>query len=78
MASSPRESFWPRALGNEIGIAAWSTDRGIEPFVDPIHLLPYDNRSWFAPKFGDWYSSRGQRGERPGGDLARAQETRKR
>jgi peptide/nickel transport system substrate-binding protein len=72
--SSPRESFWPRALGNEIGIAVWNTDRGIEPFVDPIYLLPFDNRSWFAPKLGDWYSSRGQKGERPEGTLAKAQE----
>jgi peptide/nickel transport system substrate-binding protein len=72
--SSLRESFWPRALGNEIGIAAWNTDRGIEPFVDPIYLVAFDNRSWFAPKVGDWYSSRGLKGERPSGDLARAQE----
>src|SRR5262249_2946381 len=39
--SSLRESFWPRALGNEIGIAVWPTDRGIEPFVDPIYLVPF-------------------------------------
>jgi peptide/nickel transport system substrate-binding protein len=72
--SSQRESFWPRALDNQVGIAVWGTDRALEPFVDPIYLLPYDNRSWFAPKVGDWYSSRGQKGEKPEGDMARALE----
>jgi peptide/nickel transport system substrate-binding protein len=70
--SSQRESFWPRALDNQVGIAVWGTDRALEPFVDPIYLLPYDNRSWFAPKVGDWYSSRGSKGEKPDGDMAKA------
>jgi len=72
--SSQRESFWPRALDNQVGIAVWGTDRALEPFVDPIYLLPYDNRSWFAPKIGDWYSSRGAKGEKPSGDMATALE----
>jgi peptide/nickel transport system substrate-binding protein len=72
LKSSQRESFWPRALDNQVGIAVWGTDRALEPFVDPIYLLPYDNRSWFAPKVGDWYSSRGAKGEKPDGDMAKA------
>ena len=72
--SSPRESFWPRALGNDVAIAVWGTDRAIQPFVDPIYVLPYDNRSWFAPKIGDWYSSRGAKGQKPEGDFAQALE----
>jgi peptide/nickel transport system substrate-binding protein len=74
LKSSPRESFWPRALGNEIQIAMWATDRSLEPFVDPIYLLPFDNRSWFAPNFGTWFNTRGQKGEQPTGDLAKGQE----
>ncbi|MBV8719226.1 MAG: ABC transporter substrate-binding protein [Chloroflexi bacterium] len=72
LKSSQRESFWPRALDNQVGIAVWGTDRALEPFVDPIYLLPYDNRSWFAPKVGDWYSSRGAKGEKPEADMAKA------
>jgi peptide/nickel transport system substrate-binding protein len=72
--SSQRESFWPRALDNQVGIAVWGTDRALEPFVDPIYLLPYDNRSWMAPKVGDWYSTRGAKGEKPEGDMAKALE----
>src|SRR5262249_14888039 len=30
-----RDLYWPRATGNEVQIATWSGDRGIEPFVDP-------------------------------------------
>jgi peptide/nickel transport system substrate-binding protein len=72
--SSQRESFWPRALDNDVAIAVWGTDRALEPFVDPIYVLPYDNRSWFAPLVGDWYSSRGQKGQKPEGDLAKSLE----
>src|SRR4030095_15672005 len=46
----------------------------LEPFVDPIYILPYDNRSWFAPRVGDWYSSRGAKGQKPEGDLAKSLE----
>jgi peptide/nickel transport system substrate-binding protein len=70
--SSPRDTFWPRALDNDVAIATWGTDRALEPFVDPIYVLPYDNRSWFAPKIGDWFSSRGERGQKPEGDVAKA------
>ena len=72
--SSQRESYWPRALDNDVAVAVWGTDRALEPFVDPIYMLPYDNRSWFAPRVGDWYSSRGQnpKGQKPEGDLAKA------
>jgi peptide/nickel transport system substrate-binding protein len=72
--SSQRESFWPRALDNDVAIAVWGTDRSLEPFVDPIYVLPYDNRSWFAPQIGDWYSTRGQKGQKPEGDLAKSLE----
>jgi peptide/nickel transport system substrate-binding protein len=74
LKTSQRESYWPRALANDVAIATWGTDRALEPFVDPIYLLPFDNRSWFAPKYGDWYSSRGQKGDKPEGDFAKAQE----
>lgn len=72
--TSQRESYWPRALDNDVAIAVWNTDRGLEPFVDPIYVLPYDNRSWFAPLVGDWYSSRGQKGQKPEGEFARSLE----
>ncbi|MCC6176039.1 MAG: ABC transporter substrate-binding protein [Chloroflexi bacterium] len=74
LKSSQRESYWPRALNNEVQIAVWGTDRGIEPFVDPIYVFPFDNRSWMAPLYGTWFSSGGQKGEKPEGDLGKAQE----
>jgi len=70
--SSPRDTYWPRALDNDVALATWGTDRALEPFVDPIYVLPYDNRSWFAPKIGDWHASRGERGQKPEGDIAKA------
>src|SRR5207244_13525691 len=32
--SSERSVFWTRALGNQVQIAEWATDRGLQPFVD--------------------------------------------
>ena len=72
--SSERSVFWTRATGNQVQIAQWGTDRGLEPFVDPIYLFPYDERSWMAPAYGIWFSTGGQKGERPEGPLAQAQE----
>ncbi len=69
-----RDLYWPRATGNEVQIATWSTDRGIEPFVDPIYVLPFDERSWMAPAFGTYYKTVGAKGERPTGSLAKAQQ----
>jgi peptide/nickel transport system substrate-binding protein len=72
--SSERSVFWTRATGNQVQIAEWGTDRGLEPFVDPIYLFPYDERSWMAPQYGIWYSTQGAKGEKPEGPLAQAQE----
>lgn len=69
-----RDLYWPRATGNEVQIATWSTDRGIEPFVDPIYVLPFDERSWMAPAFGTYYKTGGGKGERPTGSLVKAQQ----
>jgi peptide/nickel transport system substrate-binding protein len=72
--SSERSVFWTRATGNQVQIAEWGTDRALEPFVDPIYLFPYDERSWMAPQYGIWYSTQGKKGEKPEGPLAQAQE----
>jgi peptide/nickel transport system substrate-binding protein len=72
--SSDRSVFWTRATGNQVQIAQWGTDRGLEPFVDPIYLFPYDERSWMAPAYGTWFSTGGLKGEKPEGPLAQAQE----
>ena len=42
--------------------------------MDPIYILPYDNRSWFAPRVGDWYSSRRQEGPEPREESGKALE----
>jgi len=68
-----RDLYWPRATGNEVQIATWSTDRGLEPFVDPIYLFPFDERSWMAPSFGVYYKTGGAKGEKAAGNLAVAQ-----
>ncbi len=72
--SSERSVFWTRATGNQVQIAQWGTDRGLEPFVDPIYLFPYDERSWMAPAYGTWFSTGGKQGEKPEGPLGQAQE----
>jgi peptide/nickel transport system substrate-binding protein len=71
--SSDRSVFWTRATGNQVQIAEWGTDRALEPFVDPIYLFPYDERSWMAPQYGIWYSTQGAKGEKPEGPMADAQ-----
>ena len=54
-------------------ISVWSTDRGLEPFVDPIYVFPFDERSWMAPAFGTYYKTGGAQGIKPTGKLAEAQ-----
>jgi peptide/nickel transport system substrate-binding protein len=69
-----RDLFWPRATGNEVQVSVWSTDRGLEPFVDPIYMFPFDNRSWMGPLFGVYYNTGGQDGEAPTGKMLEAQQ----
>ena len=68
-----RDLFWPRATGNEVQISVWGTDRGLEPFVDPIYVFPFDERSWMAPAYGTYYKTAGKQGIKPTGKLAEAQ-----
>jgi len=68
-----RDTFWTRAGNNEVQVAVWSTDRGLEPFVDPIYLFPFDERSWMAPAYGTYYKTGGKLGIKPEGKLAEAQ-----
>jgi len=60
-----RSLYWTRATGNEVQVATWGTDRGLEPFVDPIYVFPFDERSWMAPAYGIWYKTNGEMGEEP-------------
>jgi peptide/nickel transport system substrate-binding protein len=64
-----RDVYWPRAIGNEVMIATWSTDRGLVPMIDPIYQFPFDDRSWMGPAFGVWYKSGGKSGEEPSAGL---------
>ena len=68
-----RDLFWANATGNKVQISVWSTDRGLSPFVDPIYIFPFDNRSWMAPAFGVYYNTGGKDGIKPTGKLAEAQ-----
>lgn len=67
-----RDVFWPRAGANEAMVTTWSTDRGLVPMVDPIYLMPFDERSWMAPAFGLWYKTGGAQGEAPNEELKAA------
>jgi peptide/nickel transport system substrate-binding protein len=69
-----RSLYWPRAIGNQVQMATWGIDRGLEPMVDPIYQIPFDNRSWFAPQWGVWYNTSGKQGEKPEGDAAKVQD----
>jgi peptide/nickel transport system substrate-binding protein len=71
--SMARQAYWDRAVANEVQIATWGTDRGLEPFVDPIYVFPFDERSWMAPAFGIYYKTLGASGLKPEGKLAEAQ-----
>lgn len=65
MKTMSREIYWPRACGNEVQVATWTVDRGIDPMVDPIYIFPFDERSWMAPAYGTWYKSGGKLGKEP-------------
>ena len=69
-----RSLYWPRATGNQVQMAVWGIDRGLEPMVDPIYQIPFDNRSWFAPQWGVWYNTGGKQGEKPEGSAAQVQQ----
>ncbi len=65
-----RDAYWPRATGNKVQIAVWSTDRGLVPFVDPIYIMPFDERSWMAPAYGIYRKTNGAQGTKPVGKMA--------
>lgn len=67
-----RSLYWTRATGNEVQVATWGTDRGLEPFVDPIYVFPFDERSWMAPSYGIWYKTKGEMGDEPPEDIKAA------
>jgi peptide/nickel transport system substrate-binding protein len=67
-----RDVFWPRAGANEVMVSTWTTDRGLVPMVDPIYIMPFDERSWMAPAFGIWYKTGGAEGEEPTAELKAA------
>jgi len=69
-----RSLYWTRATGNEVQVATWGTDRGLEPFVDPIYVFPFDERSWMAPAYGIWYKTRGEMGVEPPEEIKAAME----
>jgi peptide/nickel transport system substrate-binding protein len=69
-----RALFWERATGNLVQIAIWGMDRGLEPFVDPIYQIPFDNRTWWGPDWGVWYHENGAKGEEPDGEVRQAQQ----
>lgn len=71
--SMARQQYWDNATTNKVQIATWGTDRGLEPFVDPIYVFPFDERSWMAPDFGTYFKSGGKSGQKPEGKLAEAQ-----
>jgi peptide/nickel transport system substrate-binding protein len=64
-----RDIYWPRACANEVMIATWGGDRGLVPMVDPIYVMPFDERSWMAPSFGIWYKTKGKEGEAPNAEM---------
>ncbi len=65
MRTTSRELYWTRACGNEVEVATWTESRAIDPMVDPLWVFPYDERSWLAPAYGNWYYSGGKFGEEP-------------
>ena len=69
-----RDTYWPRATGNLVQVAVWSTDRGLQPFVDPIYVFPFDERSWMAPAFGTYYKTAGKEGEAPSPEMKQLQD----
>ncbi|MBI5303229.1 MAG: hypothetical protein HY868_13935 [Chloroflexi bacterium] len=68
-----RDLFWSNATGNKVQISVWGTDRGLSPFVDPIYIFPFDNRSWMAPAYGVYYNTSGKEGIKPTGKMADVQ-----
>jgi len=64
-----RDVYWPRACANEVMISTWGGDRGLVPMVDPIYVMPFDERSWMAPSYGIWYKTGGKEGTEPTAEM---------
>lgn len=64
-----RDELWPRASENKVMISVWGVGRGVAPMLDPIDLLPVDERSWMAPAFGTWNHTDGEQGEEPNAEF---------
>ncbi|HEX5417949.1 MAG TPA: ABC transporter substrate-binding protein, partial [Chloroflexota bacterium] len=69
-----RSLYWPRATGNQVQMSTWGIDRGLEPMVDPIYQIPFDNRSFSFPQWGVYYNTSGAQGDKPEGDAAKVQD----
>jgi peptide/nickel transport system substrate-binding protein len=67
-----RDIFWARAGANEVMVSTWTTDRGLVPMVDPIYIMPFDERSWMAPAYGIWYKTGGKEGIEPSDEFKAA------
>ncbi len=60
-----RSLYWTRATGNEVKVATWGTDRGLEPFVDPIYVFPLTNVPGWAPPTASGTRARVPRAKSP-------------
>ncbi len=65
-----RELFNTRTYGNLMQVAVWQTGKALEPWSDPMVILPIDQRTYFAPAFGVYYNTGGAKGEKPTGKFA--------
>jgi peptide/nickel transport system substrate-binding protein len=57
--------FRLRTQGASHDIALWPGDGGMECLLEPRWYFPYSNESLNAPLYGQWYHSRGKKGEDP-------------
>jgi peptide/nickel transport system substrate-binding protein len=59
---------------NELPVVIWENSGSDDPFNNPAHTVPYYSAARFAPLYGTYYQTAGEKGIKPEGDILRMQE----
>ncbi len=68
-----RALWTERSMGVEPEVLVWNVDRSLTPLSHPYWWIPQTSYS-YAPLWGQWYESRGQKGEEPVPQMKRVME----
>jgi len=67
---------WERKAANETELFDWQAGGGggLDVMLNPQAYFPDRASAWFAPAWGDWYATRGAKGEEPPAEMKKMME----